>query len=153
MEDHFNLTNGYGGLPLGVLPTPAHDHLLDTPTKYPNVEWGTIVVLVLDPNILPNRATGMCTATDPSNLSSPTGNCLTTLNALKAAMTTCSSAAANFNAAGKNPTWQTLVSVGGSPCAQVFVPGATSIAQISNLNSNLYIPFLVQPGTPSSFPS
>lgn len=153
VEDHLNLTGGYGGLPLGVLPTPAHDHLLDTPTTYPNVEWGTIAVLVLDPNILPDRATGICAATVPSNLSSPTGNCLTSLNALKAAMTTCSSAAANFNAAAKNPIWQTLVSVGVSPCAQVLVPGVASIAQISSLNSNLYIPFLVQPGAPASFPS
>ncbi len=153
VEDHLNLTNGYGGLPRGVLPTPAHDHLLDTGTKYPNVEWGTIAVLVLDPNILPNRSTGTCAATVPSNLSSPTGNCLTSLNALEAALTTCSSAAANFNAAAKNPIWQTLVSVGVSPCAQVFVPGASSAAQISHLNANLYIPFLVQPGAPASFPS
>ncbi len=153
VEDHLNLTTGYGGLPLGVLPTPAHDHLLDTGTTYPNVPWGTIAVLVLDPNILPDRVTGTCSTVEASNLSNPTGNCLTSLTALERAMTTCSSAAANFNAAAKNPIWQTLVSVGVSPCVQAIVPGDMSIAQLNNLNSNLYIPFLVQPGAPASFPS
>ncbi len=153
VEDHLNLTSGYGGLPLGVLPTPAHDHLIDTPTTYPNVEWGTIAVLVMDPNILPDRTTGTCTATVPSNLSAPTANCLTSFAALGRALTTCSSAAASFNAAAKNPIWETLVSVGVSPCAQVLVPGDLTVSQLSNLNANLYIPFLVQAGGPASFPS
>jgi len=153
VEDHQGLSMGYGGLPLGVLPTPAHDHLINTPTTYPNVYWGTITVLVLDPNILPDRSTGQCTAVVHSNLTNPTGNCLTSLTALNQAFTTCSSSVVAYNTVLNNPIWKTLISLGVSPCAQVVVPGDITIPQVdNNLNGNLYIPFAVQPGLPSSFP-
>lgn len=147
VEDHLSLGQGYGGLPLGVLPTPAHEHLIDTPPTYPNVQWGTIAVLVFDPNIWPSPTTGACTALVGSNLSAPTGHCLTSLAGLTAALTTCSSAVAHANA--REPIWATL----GDPCAQVVVPGVTVVSELSNLNGNLYIPFAVTPGVPSFLPS
>ena len=149
LEKQLNLTSGADGLPLGVLPTPAHDLLLNTTPTYPNVPWGTIVVFVMDPNIFPDRATGVCTTVTASNLSSPTANCLTSITALDAALTTCSGAAAQYNAANQNPVWQVLR----AGCDQVVVPGDLSVGEINNLNGNLYIPFAVQPGAPSSFPS
>ncbi|MGI0070501.1 MAG: hypothetical protein ACRECT_00235 [Thermoplasmata archaeon] len=147
VELHLGLKNGYGGLPPGVLPTPAHDHLINTSSTYPNVPWGTIAVLVFDPNIFPDRATGTCAASVASNLSSPTGNCLNSLAALERALTTPSTAVATAN--GANPIWQTL----GMPPLQVVVPGDLSIPQIDNLDSNLYIPFSVSPGAPPTFPT
>lgn len=145
VEAHIHQNSGYGGLPLGVLPTPAHDHLLNTPTTYPNVYWGITVVLVMDPNIWPAQSAPTCSMVSHSNLSNPTGNCLTSFGALQTAMTTCSSAASAFNSATANPIWQTL----NSGCAQVVVPGNN----LNNLNGNLYIPFSVQPGAPPMFPS
>lgn len=155
VEMQNGLPSGYGGLPLGVLPTPSHDHVINTSTTYPNVEWGTIAVLVLDPNILPNRATGQCTATVNSNLSSPTGNCLTSLDAIDRAFSTCSSSVVKFNKAAKNPIWATLNALSGkNVCEQIVVPGDLTIPQLNNnLDSNLYIPFSVAPGPPPSFPT
>ncbi|MCI4319408.1 MAG: hypothetical protein L3J87_02100 [Thermoplasmata archaeon] len=147
VEQHINLTAGYGGYPEGVLPTPSHDHLLNTTDNVPNVPWGTIVVLVFDPNIFPDRATGACTATVASNLSAPTAHCLTSFAALAAALSTYSTSVTSANA--KNPIWQTTQSGG----LQVYVPGDVTIAQLNNLDSNLYIPFAVTPGAPSSFPT
>jgi hypothetical protein len=155
VENEIGASSGYGGLPLGVLPTPAHDHLIDTPAPYPNVQWGTIAVLVLDPNILPNRANGTCTQSVRSNLSDPTGNCLTSLTALDRATQTCSSSVVGFNSAVSNPIWKTLNGLTNSTvCAQAVVPGDVTVAQINtDLNGNLYIPFLVRPGAPGAFPS
>jgi hypothetical protein len=156
VELSINQPNGYGGLPLGVLPTPSHDHLINTSATYPNVEWGTIAVLVLDPNILPNRATGTCTATVATNLTSPTGNCLNSLPALERATKTCSTSVVAFNSATSNPIWKTLNKLFAKTavCQQVVVPGDITITQVdNNLNSNLYIPFAVSPGAPGTFPS
>ena len=150
VEQFANITTGYNGLPEGVLPTPAHDHLLNTTTDFPNVEWGTIVVLVFDPNIFPDRVTGACTAHTASNLSSATGNCLTSIAALARALGQQSSAVATANGGSPgNPIWKAL----GGPKDQVLVPGDITIAQLNNLNSDLYIPFSVVPGAPSSFPT
>jgi flagellar basal body-associated protein FliL len=147
VERHIGMDSGYGGLSPGVLPTPAHDHLLNTPTTYPNVYWGITVVLVFDPNIYPAQSSPTCTASVHSNLSNPTGNCLTSYSALQSAMGPggCSSAAAAFNNATANPIWQTL----NAGCRQVVVPGGN----LGELNGNLYIPFSVMPGAPPMFPS
>jgi hypothetical protein len=147
VEQHIAITAGYGGYPEGVLPTPAHDHLLNGSNTVPNVEWGTIAVLVFDPNIFPDRVTGACTAVVVSNLSTPTGHCLNSLAALAAALSTHSSSVPTAN--NKNPIWETE----SNTTLQVVVPGDVSIAQLNNLNSNLYIPFAVTPGAPSGFPT
>ena len=147
VEQHIGIMNGYGGYPEGVLPTPSHDHLLNTSATVPNIPWGTIVVLVFDPNIFPDRATGACATVVASNLSAPTAHCLTSFAALAAALSTHSSSVATANA--QNPIWQTANSGG----LQVVVPGDVTIPQLNNLDSNLYIPFAVTPGAPSSFPT
>jgi hypothetical protein len=122
---------------------------LNTGTTFGNVYWGTIAVLVFDPNIWPTRDTGTCRAVVASNLSSPTANCLTSIGALQRAFATSSSADAAANGgAMPNPIWATL----GNPSAQVVIPGVTSAAQITTLNANLYIPFSVAPGAPATFP-
>lgn len=147
VEQHIGATTGYGGLPLGVLPTPAHEHLIDTTRSYPNVPWGTIAVLVFDPNIWPAPATGRCTAVVGSNLSDPTAHCLTSLTNLTAALTTCTTANAHANS--NEPIWATLA----DPCTQVVVPGVSSPGELALLNGNLYIPFAVEPGALASYPS
>jgi hypothetical protein len=143
VETYLHITTGLGGYPEGVLPTPAHDHLLNTSSTFPNVQWGTIVVLVLDPNIWPDRATGTCTKVVASNLSVPTANCLTSLTALDAALLTHTTSVATSNSV--NPVWEAL----GNPSTQVIVPGDLTISEINNLNGNIYVPFSVQPGAPA----
>jgi hypothetical protein len=150
VEQFTNASSGYGGLPEGVLPTPAHDGLLNISGAYPNVEWGMIVVLVFDPNIFPDRATGGCTAVTPSNLASATGNCLTSIAALDRALTTTSSSVTTVNGGSPgNPVWKALAGNG----LQILIPGDVSVTQVNNLNANLYVPFSVGTGAPSSFPS
>jgi hypothetical protein len=59
VEQHISIKTGYGGLPEGVLPTPAHDHVVDY-TGGSSLPWDVIAVLVFDPNIMPNGETGQC---------------------------------------------------------------------------------------------
>ena len=135
VEEHLGLNTGYGGLPEGVLPTPAHDHLIDC--CFQTVPWYTIVVLVFDPNIFPNAVTGQCAAVAPSNLTDPTGDCLSNYSGLLKALTAHDSGVSTVNVG--NPIWQTL----GGPNAQVVIPGAATASQIANANSNLFEHFTV----------
>ncbi len=155
-EADSGLGHGAQGLPVGVMPFPAHD-MLENYTTYPLVSWGTIFVFVFDPNILPDRTTGACVATAPSNLTSATGNCLTTWAHVYAAADTCSSAAQHYNSAVGNPLWKAFMSSDHlSPCAQAYVPAPGTFGPAgpaSLLNSNVYVPYAVQPGAPSSFPT
>jgi hypothetical protein len=156
VEAHAGLSGGVDGLPLGVLPYPAHD-MVENYTSYPIVPWGTIIVYVLDPNIWPNRSTGACAALVPSNLSDPTANCLTSSAHIDLAETTCSSAAAKVAASADNPvSWALTHDAQASACAQVYVPAPGSYAPEGGsalLNSNLYEPYSVALGAPASFPS
>lgn len=138
VEDHLNITNGIFGLPEGVLPTPAHSHIVDTDASGASIEWYAITVLVFDPNIMPNATTGQCTQVVASNLTNATANCLTSFAALQRALNTSSSAVASAN--GNNPIWQTL----GSPNTQVVVPGDTYVTQLNNDNTNLLLLFAVK---------
>ncbi len=147
IEQRLNITTGVAGLPEGVLPLPAHDTLLNTTTTFPLVEWGTIVVFVFDPNIWPGRSNATCSPMVASNLSSPTGDCLTSWGALAKALVTSSSSVSTANHG--NPIWEAL----GSPTTQVVVPGDLTVAELNNLDANLYIPYSVAPGAPSTFPS
>jgi hypothetical protein len=137
VEKHLNITNGIFGLPEGVLPTPAHTHIVSTNASGASVEWYAITVLVFDPNIMPNATTGKCTQVVPSNVTNATGNCLTSLAALQRALVTSSSATA---VNGNNPIWQTL----GGPTKQVVVPGVTMVTQLANSNTNLDLDFAVK---------
>ncbi|QKQ99029.1 hypothetical protein GWK48_00240 [Metallosphaera tengchongensis] len=135
VEQHLGIQNGVFGLPEGVLPTPAHSHLV-TFTTNQSIPWYIVVVLVFDPNIFPNPITGQCQAIVPSNLTDPTANCLNNIQALENAMTTQSSSVVLAN--GNNPIWQTL----GKPGVQVVVPGITSPSQLlTSANSNMLLYF------------
>ncbi len=131
----------------GVLFTPSHTHLIAESTGNTSIGWYLVVVLVMDPNIMPNPITGQCQEIVPSNLTDPTANCLTNITSLEHAMTTYDSAviAANSN----NPIWQTLndaFHVGG---LQVIVPGINSPADLMNTsNTNVVLYF----STPNIYP-
>ena len=142
VEQHLNITSGYGGLPEGVLPTPTHDHVVDTDALGQNIPWDTVAVLVFDPNIMPNAATGRCTQVVQSALGNATGNCLTSIAALQAAMVTNNTAEAAANT--DNPIWQTL----GGPTVQVVLPGDSTVSVIRNPNSNLDVYFPVHDSSP-----
>jgi hypothetical protein len=144
VEQHLNITTGYGGLPEGVLPTPDHDHIIDSSAGGANIPWDVITVLVFDPNIMPNPVTGTCSQVVPSSLANATGNCLTSLAALKAALVTNNSDIAAANVA--NPIYQTL----GSPTTQVIIPGDSAVSEINNDNGNLNVYFAV--GNSSPYP-
>jgi hypothetical protein len=137
VEQYLGIKNGYGGLPEGVLPTPAHSHIVDTDASSQNIPWSTVVVLVFDPNIWPDIITGKCYQIVSSSLNNATANCLNSLDALKRALTTTNQAIADANA--KNPIWLAL----GKPLTQVVIPGVTSVEQIRNPNSNLAVWFAV----------
>ncbi|MCH4816658.1 MAG: hypothetical protein QXY87_13450 [Saccharolobus sp.] len=135
VEQYLGIKNGVFGLPEGVLPTPAHDHLVTFATNT-SIPWYIVVVLVFDPNIFPNPITGQCQAVVPSNVSNPTENCLNNIQALESAMTTYDSAVAVANA--NNPIWQAL----GKPGLEVIVPGVSSPSQLLNAtNSNMVLYF------------
>jgi hypothetical protein len=135
VEQHLGIKNGVFGLPEGVLPTPAHEHLV-TFTDNQSIPWYLVIVLVFNPNIFPNPITGQCSTMVPSNLSNPTGNCLNNYAALESALTTHDSAVAAANAG--NPIWETL----GNPTLQVVVPGISTTSQLSSAsNSNMLLYF------------
>jgi len=135
VEQYLGIKNGVFGLPEGVLPTPAHSHLVTFATNQ-SIPWYIVVVLVFDPNIFPNAITGQCQAIVPSNLTNPTQNCLNSISALEAAMTTYDSAVQAANA--NNPIWEAL----GKPGLEVVVPGISSPAELFNTtNSNMLLFF------------
>ncbi|WP_062488548.1 hypothetical protein [Sulfolobus acidocaldarius] len=165
VEQALGIKNGVFNLPEGVLPTPAHDHLV-TFTTNQSIPWYIVVVLVFDPNIFPNPITGQCQAIVPSNTTNPTANCLNNIQALENAMMTYDSAVGMANAKNpiwtclnniqalenammtydsavgmanaKNPIWTTLVNTD----LQVVVPGITSPSQLmSAMNSNMVLYF------------
>lgn len=142
VEQHIGIYNGVFGLPEGVLPTPAHDHVVDY--EGPTIPWYVIAVLVFDPNIYPDGATGQCRQIVPSNLSDPTGNCLTSFAALAAALTTKTTANTNANSIQPDPIYSTL----GNPATQVVIPGVSIVSENSPANSNLFIWFGVNSSQP-----
>jgi hypothetical protein len=135
VEQHLGIQNGVFGLPEGVLPTPAHDHIISC--CFQVIPWYTVVVLDFDPNIFPDPITGQCTQIVPSNLTNPTSNCLNSYEAIARALKTKSSAVSFANK--DNPIWQTI----GGPLNQIIVPGALTVSQLSNANSNLFEHFVV----------
>ena len=137
VEQHLGIANGYGGLPEGVLPLPAHNHIVDTDAGGRDIPWPAIAVLVFDPNILPNPVTGRCQQVVTSSLQNATGNCLTSIGALQRAIVTNNTAIADANAG--NPIWQTL----GQPDVQAIIPGDTSVSTMRNPNTNIDIYFPV----------
>ncbi|HYC26824.1 MAG TPA: hypothetical protein VEB67_02235 [Nitrososphaerales archaeon] len=143
VEQHIGIKTGYGGLPEGVLPTPAHDHIVDY-SGGASIPWDVITVLVFDPNIMPDGATGQCHQWVASDLSNPTANCLTSFSALASAMTTQTSATANANSTQNNPIYTTL----GGVKTQVVIPGVPIVSDTSPTNSNLFLYFSVSSSNP-----
>ncbi len=142
VERYLNITNGVMGLPEGVMPFPAHTHIIDTEAGNADIPWNAIAVFVFDPNIFPNPVTGTCTKIVPSSLSNATSNCLTSIAALQAAMGTINSEMPSANKA--NPIWFGL----GKPATQVVVAGAASPSDYRSANSNIDVPFQVTEGNP-----
>ena len=148
VEQHLGVKTGLpaslgGPLPEGVLPTPSHSHLVDY-AGGPSIPWDVITVLVFDPNIMPDGMTGQCHKWVNSNVTSATGNCLTSFDALTAAMTTKSTANASANATQSNPIYTTL----GGPSTQVLIPGVTIVSRNSPTSTNLFLYFSVVNSNP-----
>jgi len=137
VQQSMGINNGLMGLPEGVMPFPAHTHIVSTDDGQKDVPWDVVSVLVWDPNIFPNPVTGTCSQTVPSSLANATANCLTSLKALQSALTTTNDAVAQANA--NNPVWTAL----GKPLTQVMIPGVTDPSQITNSNTNIDVPFAV----------
>ncbi len=142
VERYLNITSGMMGLPEGVMPFPAHTHIIDTDAAQQDIPWNAIAVFVFDPNIFPNHATGTCAKVAPSSLANATSNCLISTTALQAAMGTTNSQLSVANA--NNPIWLAL----GKPTVQVVIAGATSPSQYRNANSNIDVPFQVMDSNP-----
>jgi hypothetical protein len=136
VEQGLGISTGYGGLPEGVLPTPAHDHIVDYEGG-PSIPWYVITVLVFDPNIMPDGSTGHCTQAVSSNLTNPIQNCLTSFAALASALGTRTTADAAANSTQANPIYSTL----GGPDTQVVIPGVTVVSDSSPTNTNLFLYF------------
>jgi hypothetical protein len=136
VEQHIGVTNGVFGLPEGVLPTPAHDHVI-TFLDSSSIPWYMVAVLVFDPNVMPNAITGQCQQIVNSNLTDPTQNCLNSVTAIAAALTTHTTATAAANATQNNPIYDTF----GGVSTQVLIPGVTMVAANSPANSNLFLYF------------
>jgi hypothetical protein len=145
VEQHIGINNGVFGLPEGVLPTPSHDHIAGFDTN-DSIPWYVVAVLVFDPNIFPNAITGQCAQVVNSNLTSATGNCLTSFTALSQAMNTKTTATANANSTQNDPIYDTFGGVG----AQVLIPGVTIVSETSGANTNLFLYFNVTPENPLS---
>jgi len=137
VQQSMGIKNGLMGLPEGVMPFPAHTHIVTTDANQQNIPWDVVSVLVFDPNIFPDPFTGKCSQVVPSALANATANCLTSITALANAMQTQNSAIADANS--NNPVWAAM----GKPLAQVVIPGDAQPSQISNPNSNVNVPFAV----------
>ena len=106
VEESLNITHGVFGLPEGVLPTPAHDHIVTFSTTQ-SIPWYIVVVLVFNPNIFPNPITGQCEQIVPSNVTNDTSLCLNSYANLQKALNTYDSAVLMANQ--NNPIWKTLL--------------------------------------------
>jgi len=145
VELSLGIKNGYGGLPEGVLPTPAHSHVVNYQGG-PSIPWYVVTVLVFDPNVMPDGQTGQCRQWVASDLASPTANCLTSFTAIANALTTKTSATRNANSTQNDPVYNAL---GGVP-TQVAIPGVTLVTDNSPTNTNLFLWFAVSSSNPFS---
>ncbi|MEM3271109.1 MAG: hypothetical protein QXU14_01560 [Metallosphaera sp.] len=127
VEKYLGINNGVFGLPEGVLPTPAHDHIVTFSTNT-SIPWYIVVVLDFNPNIFPNPLTGQCNAIVPSNQSDPTALCLNSYQNVQKAMSTYDSAVASANQG--NPIWEAL----GKPGVDVISAPSNMILYFSDPN-------------------
>ena len=127
VEKYLGINNGVFGLPEGVLPTPAHEHVVTFSTNS-SIPWYIVVVLDFNPNIFPNPLTGQCQAIVPSNQSDPTGLCLNSYQNIQKAMGTYDSAVMTANQG--NPIWEAL----GKPGVDVISVPSNMILYFSDPN-------------------
>ncbi len=137
IERTLNITS-FEGKPFGVMPLPAHSHIVNNTFNGDPIPWYVIDVYVFDPNIMPNATTGRCSQIVSSNVSDPTANCLTSANAVELAAGTYDNATANANA--DNPVWIAL----GSPRTEVYIPGYGNNTRFGLPNTNVVVPFAVK---------
>lgn len=135
MMENYTGKHSFDGLPNGVMPLPAHSHLINDTFHNDPIPWYVVIVYVFDPNIMPNVTNGKCAQVVASNVPNPTGNCLTSLAAIKRAMQTEDNATANANTG--NPIWNAM----GKPAAEVYIPNDTSQSEVGNPNTNIVVPF------------
>jgi hypothetical protein len=130
LEQSLGIYNGINGWPEGVLPNPANDKVL--PLNKTSMETPSYLVriAVYDPNIFPNATTGKCTQVAASSLSNPTGNCLTSLSAIRAALVTTDNAIAVINS--NNLLWQNS----GKPTTQITWLSSLNLTATARLNSS-----------------
>ncbi|HVC57858.1 MAG TPA: hypothetical protein VND15_00060 [Candidatus Acidoferrales bacterium] len=128
LEQRLGVYNGIFDIPEGVTPVPAHTHANEDNYLGSSGRWYIIPVFVMDPNIMPNYTTGICSDVTASNLTRPMGNCLTSFNAIGRAINTSSSAVSAANT--HNPIWAML----GNSTLQVVVPGITPNITITDQN-------------------
>ncbi|MBI3840512.1 MAG: hypothetical protein HY297_00905 [Thaumarchaeota archaeon] len=150
VEQHLGIHQGlpaaFGGpLPEGVLPTPAHSHVVNY-VGGPSIPWYVVTVLVFDPNVMPDGQTGQCHKWVNSNLTNPTGNCLNSFTAIQSALTTKTTATANANQTQDDPIYDTL----GGVATQVAIPGVTLVSDTSATNTNLFLWFAANTNNPFS---
>jgi len=141
---------GRNGTPDGVFPLPAHDLLINTSTTFPDVQWGTIFVLVFDPYIFPNRTTGLCNDLPGAN-ASLTSDCLSSVPALARALVTNSSFVASLarcTGCGYTPPGYWGSAFAGAS-REAAILGAAPGAPPDQLDSDLYVPYSVAPGAPA----
>ena len=105
IENRIGISAGINGLPEGVLPNAARDILVSSKHNSTISSSYSVRVWVFDPNIFPNSTTGKCRQVAPSNLTDPIAHCLTSVDALLAAINTNDSAIAVINA--NNILWKT----------------------------------------------
>lgn len=141
-EREFNIYNGLnnGTVPEGIFPFQSYDYILLDNYSGIATPWYVVLVRVFDPNIFPNATTGKCTQVAPSNLSNPTGNCLTSFAALQKAYVTKNSYIPTINA--NNIIWLS----DSSPTTQIQIALTPNVIGVSGLlypDTNIYLIFRV----------
>jgi hypothetical protein len=129
-EQALGIYNGLSGAPEGVLASAAHDDLLPAAKNNTVSRSYRITINVYDPNIFPNATTGKCTQLVASNVSNPTADCLTSVAALQAALTTHDSAVTAANA--KNILWHNAGNI--TTQAVLLIANTTTLKLMPTLN-------------------
>jgi hypothetical protein len=122
LERSIGVTKGVAGLPEGVLSNAARDFIVSPLKNGTYTKSDIIRILVFDPDIFPNATTGKCKAIAPSQLANATGNCLTSVTALAAAVNTTDTAISAINA--NNLLWKAA----GRPLKQAVIPILTPVS-------------------------
>ncbi len=141
LERSIGVTKGVGGLPEGVLANAARDYIVSPLKNSTYTKSDIIRVLVFDPDIFPNTTTGKCRVLAPSALVNATGNCLTSVSALAAAINTIDTAIPAMNT--NNLLWKAA----GMPTKQAVILIVTPVSANSLNYTITYAPNINTPNT------